>query len=289
MKAGSDATWLDRVRNSIRLLLRQRNAVVGGVIIAIFLFLALTAGVISPHSPYQTNARNRLAPPSSEHWFGTDSLGRDILSRVIYGSRISLQVGVIAVSFAVVVGVTAGLVAGTMGGGIDSLIMRLVDVLLSFPGLLLALVMIAILGPGLTNAMIAIGIGSSPVFARVTRGQVLSIIELEYVESARALGARGFRVVTRHILPNVLSPIIVLATMRVATAIMTEASLSFLGLGASPPAASWGGMISEGRRHLLDYPWVPIIPGVMVLVTVLGFNLFGDGLRDALDPRIRKI
>jgi peptide/nickel transport system permease protein len=228
---------------------------------------------------------SQFMPPSRAHPFGTDDFGRDILSRIIYGARISLRVGIVAVGLSVVAGSLIGLLAGYYGGWVDLVSNWIVDVMLAFPGLLLALAMIAILGPSLTNVMIAVGIGSIPAYARLMRGQIMSLNRKEYVESARAIGASNGRILFRHLLPNALSPLIVLASLGVADAILAAAALSFIGLGAQPPTPEWGVMLNAGRTFLRDEWWIATFPGLAIAITVLGFNLLGDGLRDALDPR----
>lgn len=270
----------------VKRLCGHKSALVGLIIILTVLLVAIIAPLISPHDPYSSALTRRLLPPDPVHRFGTDTLGRDILSRCIYGTRVSLQVGVISVSLSLTIGGMLGLLAGFWGGILDSIIMRVMDALLSFPAILLALMMVAALGPSLVNAMIAIGISSIPTFARLMRGQVLGILSVDYVVSARALGASNFWIMTRHILPNVISPLIVLATLRLATAIIIESSLSFLGLGVQPPTASWGSMVADGRKYILTEPWISLIPGLLIMVTVIGFNLLGDGMRDVLDPRL---
>ncbi|SKA10355.1 nickel transporter permease [Selenihalanaerobacter shriftii] len=268
-------------------LLRNKTAVFGLGIIAILIILAITAPYIAPYDPNKVDVISRLEAPSFDHWLGTDELGRDILSRIIYGSRISLQVGVISVSIALVFGVFLGTVAGYYGGIINTLIMRVIDVMLAFPSILLAIAIMAILGPQLSNAMIAIGIVNLPRFARIVRSSVITVKEAEYVESAKALGANDPRILLRHLLPNCMAPIIVQATLSIATAILEAAGLSFLGLGAQPPTPEWGAMLSAGRSAIQLAPWVVAFPGIAIVITVLGFNLFGDGLRDALDPKMK--
>jgi peptide/nickel transport system permease protein len=267
-------------------LLETRLVGTGLAISALVLFCALFAGLIAPYDP---NAQDYLAltePPSSAHLLGTDDLGRDILSRIIYGSRVSLQVGIIAVGIAVGLGVTLGLVSGYVGGVVDDVIMRFVDAVQAFPGLILALAITAALGPSIGNAMIAIGFVSTPVMARLTRGQTLSIREREFAVAARVIGASPLAIMARHIWPNVTAPIIVQATLMVATAIVTEAALSFLGVGVKPPTPSWGSMLRTGSQYLEVAPWMAFAPGVAIFVTVLAFNFVGDGLRRALDPRL---
>jgi len=274
-------------RDALRHLLHDKAAVAGLCVIALLLVVALFAPVVAPHDPNDQDFLNKLKPPSTGALFGTDEFGRDIFSRVLYGSRVALFVGLIPVAAALIAGVAFGLLAGYYGGAIDQVIMRLIDILLAFPWLLLAIGIMAILGPGLTNVIIAIAIVYIPAFARIVRGSVLSIKEKEYVEAARALGQPDYRIMTRHILANAWAPIIVQATLSIGEAIIEAAGLSFIGLGTQPPDADWGVMLASGRQHLRDGPWLGIFPGLAILVTVLAFNLFGDGLRDALDPRLR--
>jgi peptide/nickel transport system permease protein len=264
---------------------RNRLAVVGFALIAVFVLIAVFASVISPFDPIQQNYDQLLQPPSIRHWFGTDNLGRDVLSRVIYGTRVSLTAGVVAVALAALIGVSLGLLAGFLGGVTDNIIMRLIDAMLAFPFLVLAISLAAILGPSLQNAMLAIAVVSIPVFARVTRGQVLSERERDYVQAAKALGANDPRIMLQHVLPNIAGPIIIQCTLSIAGAILAESSLSFLGLGVQPPTPSWGEMLNVARGYLRDAPWTAIAPGVLIFIAVLAFNLLGDGLRDALDPR----
>ncbi len=271
-----------------RRLFRPLPGKIGGIVILMMLLIALGAPLIAPYGDAAINVPDRLLAPSGQHLFGTDETGRDVFSRVIYGSRISLRVGIVAVAIALALGITAGLVAGYYRGIIDTLIMRLVDIMLAFPGFLLALAIIAMLGPSLRNAMIAVGIGSSTGFARLVRGSVLSIREADYVLAAQVMGAGGRRIMTRHILPNALSPIIVLATLELPAAILVAASLSFLGLGAQPPSPEWGAMLVDGREYIQTAWWLITFPGVAIFITVLGFNLFGNSLQDALNPRLRQ-
>ena len=268
-----------------RRLLANRLAVVGAAIVLGLLVLALIGPIVVPADPTEMVLEDQFLPPSREHPLGTDDFGRDILTRIVHGSRVSLQVGLVSVGIAAVVGSVIGLVAGYLGGWLDLISQRVIDVMLAFPELLLALGIVAILGASLVNAMIAIGIGAIPVYARLMRGQVLALREKEYVESARASGARSGRVLFRHILPNALSPLIVLASLGIATAILTGAALSFIGLGAQPPSPEWGAMLASGREYLRREWWIATFPGIALAVTALGFNLLGDGLRDALDPR----
>jgi peptide/nickel transport system permease protein len=249
--------------------------------------LTAVAPWLAPYDPVATDFAEVLSPPSAAHLFGTDDIGRDILSRVIHGSRISLEAGLFTVAVALVVGLPLGLAAGFFGGRIDNLIMRAIEVILSFPTLVLALGITAILGPKLIHALFAIGVVFVPHFARLIRAQVLSVKENDYVTAATALGARDARVVARHILPNCLAPLFVQSTYSVSFAILTEAALSFLGLGTQPPTPSWGIMLASGRGYLEQAPWLGAFPGAAIFLTVLGFNLLGDGLRDALDPRLK--
>jgi len=264
---------------------RNRGAFVGLAILILFFILAIFANVFAPYDPKEQNALSALQPPSNEHLLGTDNFGRDVFSRLIYGSRASLSVGFGAVLFSMIVGVTLGLIAGYYGGIIETIIMRIVDGLLSFPALILAIALMAILGLGLQNIMIAVAVGFIGHFARVTRGDVLNIKEETYIEAAKLMGVSNFRIIRSHVLPNILSPIIVQAVLRVSAAILTESSLSFLGLGLPPPTPTWGFMIAEGRGFIVMAPWISTFPGIELFLVVFGLNLFGDGLRDALDPR----
>ncbi|MDP9357946.1 MAG: ABC transporter permease [Chloroflexota bacterium] len=268
-------------------LLRRKVAVAGFVILLLLVIVALTAPVIRAADPDKVAPRAALKAPSSEHWFGTDQYGRDMYSRVIYGARISLLVGFISVSIAVVVGTTLGLTSGYYGRWVDTTVMRFVDIMLAFPGILLALALVSILGPSLTNLMIAVGVSSVPAYARLVRGSVLSAKENVYVEAARVVGCTDGTIMRRHVLPNVVAPVIVLATLGFASAILSAAALSFLGLGSQPPTAEWGRMLSEGRNYLREQWWIATFPGLAIMVTVLAMNLLGDGLRDTLDPRQR--
>jgi peptide/nickel transport system permease protein len=266
---------------------RTPSGLVGGALVAGFLILAAAAPWLAPYDPVAADFGDVLSAPSPRHLFGTDDIGRDILSRVIHGSRISLEAGLFTVAVALVVGLPLGLAAGFFGGRIDDLIMRAIEVILSFPTLVLALGITAILGPRLIHALFAIGVVFVPHFARLIRAQVLSVKENDYVTAATALGARDLRVVARHILPNCLAPLFVQSTYSVSFAILTEAALSFLGLGTQPPTPSWGIMLASGRGYLEQAPWLGAFPGAAIFLTVLGFNLLGDGLRDALDPRLK--
>jgi peptide/nickel transport system permease protein len=284
--AGGTASVIYRGRRLFSRVLETRLVGTGLWILAIVVFCAIFADVISPYNPNDQDYLALTEAPSGAHLLGTDDLGRDVLSRIIYGTRVSLEVGIIAVGIAVVLGVAFGLLAGYAGGLIEEVVMRVVDALQAFPGLILALGITAALGPGIGNAMIAIGIVATPAFARLTRAQTLTMREREFVQAARVLGASPWTIVTRHIWPNVTAPIIVQATLLIATAIVTEASLSFLGVGVVPPTPSWGSMIRIGSQYLEVAPWIAFAPGVAIFATVLAFNFVGDGLRRALDPRL---
>ncbi|HET6946670.1 MAG TPA: nickel transporter permease [bacterium] len=272
---------------SWRRMVRHSSLVAGAIIAAIVVAAAVLAPYFSPHDPIEQAFSDQLLAPSLAHPFGTDEFGRDIFSRVIYGARIALVVGVVADGIATLLGVILGVVSGYFGGRTDAWLMRIVDVLLAFPYLLLAMIVVAILGPSLVNAMVAIGVVYMPQFARVVRAAVLQVKEEDFVDAARAVGAGSSRILTRHVLPNVLSPIIVMATLTVGFMIVETAGLSFLGLGASPPTPEWGSMLATGRSFMLTAPWIATFPGVAILITVIGFNLIGDGMRDLLDPRLR--
>jgi peptide/nickel transport system permease protein len=269
-------------------LRRNKLAMVGGYVILFYLLVAIFAPLLAPYDPYHIELVNKLKPPSAEHWMGTDDKGRDVLSRLIVGTRLSLSVGFVAVFIGAFFGIVLGLFAGYYGKWVDTIIMRVIDVLLAFPGILLALAIVSALGPSLINVMIAIGVFSIPMFARIVRGSTLSIKKLEYIDAIRSLGASDLRIIFVHIFPNILSPIIVQATLRLATAILSAAGLSFLGLGAQPPLPEWGAMLSNGRDFLFTVPYLALFPGLAISTLVIGFNVFGDGLRDALDPRMKQ-
>jgi ABC-type dipeptide/oligopeptide/nickel transport system permease subunit len=254
----------------------------------VLLFAGLLAPVIAPYSPSAIDLVGKLQPPSSAHWFGTDHLGRDLLSRILYGARISVLLGVISVGIGLIGGLPIGIVAGYLGGRTDRVLSAVIDFLLSFPPLLLAILVIAIFGPGLSNAMIAIGVSLMPIFARLIRGEIMRAREDVYVEAVRALGAGHLRIIMTHIVPNALPPIIVQVTLSMATAILSASYLGFLGLGAQPPSSEWGAMLNDGRRYLRSAMHVSIFPGAVIMLTILAFNLFGDGLRDALDPKAHR-
>jgi peptide/nickel transport system permease protein len=269
------------------LLWTRKSSGFGAVVVLLVIVAGLAAPVLAPYDPAWQDLERAISPPTTSHWLGTDVFGRDILARIIYGARISLLVGVVVVLIATAVGGAVGLIGGFVGGRLDRVLNAGVETLMAFPLLLIALALIAMLGAGLFNVMLAIGLGSIPMFARVLRAETRSIKERDYVLAATSLGASATRIVWRHILPNVLSTLIVLATTRVATAILSEASLSFLGLGIRPPTPSWGIMVAEGRTYIEQAPWIALIPGFVIMLTVLSFNLVGDGLRDALDVRLR--
>jgi peptide/nickel transport system permease protein len=275
------------VVQALRLLLRARSAVAGLVVLCALATAAIGAPLIAPYDPLRQNMVDFLAAPGAAHWFGTDQFGRDLFSRVVWGGRLTLQVGAIAVGIAASIGVTLGIVAGYYGGWPDLLIMRAIDLLLAFPSILLALGVVAILGGSLGNVMIAVGIAGVPQFTRVVRAAVLSTRALPYVEAARGLGGSDGTIMWRHVLPNVVGPALVLATTSGAAAIITGAALSFLGLGVRPPAPEWGAMLSTGREYLRHAPWMSVFPGLAIMLAVVSINIVGDRLRDVLDPRLR--
>ncbi len=279
------ADWQSPARRALRRLLRRKGAVVGLVVIAVMIVLALLAPLLAPYDPIATSWTLVRKPPSALHWFGTDDLGRDILSRVIFGTRASLMAGAISVGIAFGVGVPVGLLSGYRGGFVDALISRITDAMLACPFLILAIALAAFLGPSLSNAMIAIGITTTPIFVRLTRGQTLNVKMEDYVEAARAVGTPPWRIAWMHILPNIMPALLVQATLSIAAAIIAEAALSFLGLGQQPPLPSWGSMLNAAQRFLTNAPWMALWPGLGIFLVVLSFNLVGDGLRDALDPR----
>ncbi|MDQ7857756.1 MAG: ABC transporter permease [Armatimonadota bacterium] len=274
-------------REVLRRLRRSTSAVAGGIALVALILTAVAAPLLTPYEPLAVNPADRLLPPSLSHLFGTDVLGRDVATRILFGARISLLTGLISVTIAILIGVPLGLVSGFYGGLADRLLMRLVDLMLTFPGILLALVIIAILGPDLFNAMLAVGISASPTYGRVVRATVLAAKSQTYVEAARATGCTNARIMLRHILPNTVAPIIVLGTLGVAGAIIAAAALSYLGLGARPPEPEWGALLSEGRNYLRVAWWMTTFPGLAIMTAVLSINLLGDGLRDALDPWLR--
>jgi len=271
----------------VRRIGQNKLAVIGLSIILSLVLVAIFASMLSPYDPIKIDPVNARLGPSMDHLFGTDQLGRDIFSRVLHGTYISLTVGLISVGIASIIGVTIGLVAGYYGGWLDTLLMRMIDIMLAFPGILLALAIISMLGPSLTNLMIAVGISSIPTYARLTRGSVLSAREQVYVDAARSIGSPNRRILVQHILPNIIAPIIVAATLGVGAAILWAAALSFLGLGSQPPTPEWGRMISEGRQYMRTQWWISTFPGIAIMITVLAMNILGDGLRDVLDPRLK--
>lgn len=268
-------------------LLQSPLTVAGLVIVALFVFAALAAPLLAPYDPNKQDLGHRLRPPSVEHIFGTDPLGRDVFSRILWGARISLTVGLVVVITASLFGTLIGLVAGYVGGWVDDALMRMTDIFFAFPALILAMAIAGALGPSIENAMIAIAAVTWPVYARLVRGQVLSLRKREFVEAAISTGASGARIIRKHLLPNSLSPLLVQASFDLGGAILIAAGLSFIGFGAQPPLAEWGVMISDGRKYVSTHPWLPLFPGLAILLTVAAFNLIGDGLRDALDPRLR--
>ena len=272
---------------TLRRLLRQRGAVLGLAILAALALMALAAPWLSPRDPIKTSPREALQPPGPRFLLGSDQYGRDVASRALHGARLSLTVGLISVSIAVGLGTPVGLMSGYYGGRVDGFVMRVVDVLLAFPGILLALAIVSVLSPGLNNVMIAVGLSAVPNYARLVRASVLSAREQLYVEAARALGSRDLSIVSRYILPNVVAPLIVTGTLGLGTAILSAAALSFLGLGSQPPQPEWGRMLSEGRDYLREAWWISTVPGLGIMLTVLAMNLLGDGLRDVLDPRLK--
>jgi peptide/nickel transport system permease protein len=277
--------WLDRWRQVIH----NRMAVVGFIVLTIMALIAIFAQYVAPFDPLELDLKNNLQGPSAEHWLGTDKLGRDVLSRVIYGSRISLVVGFIVQGIALVVGVTLGAISGYFGGILDMVIQRAVDVIMAFPFLILAIAIVSLIGPSLTNMMLVLGGVVWVEYTRMVRGMVLSVKEQEYVLAARVVGARNGRIIFRHVLPGTLSVIIVQATFGIASAILAASGLSFLGMGAQPPTAEWGALLSEAKPFLRQLPLMSIAPGVAIMITVLAINFVGDALRDAFDPRVLKV
>ncbi len=273
------------MQRTLRRLVKRKGAMVGFCLITAFILLAVLAPVVAPYDPIKTSWALVRKAPSAAHWLGTDDLGRDMLARVIYGARASLLAGAISVAIALAIGVPIGMIAGYRGGFLDALISRITDAMLACPFLILAIALAAFLGPSLGNAMIAIGISATPIFVRLTRGEVMSVKVEEYVEAARSVGDTDLQIAVRHILPNIMPALLVQATLSVAAAIIAEAALSFLGLGQQPPAPSWGSMLNAAQRFLTNAPWMAIWPGLAIFLVVLSLNLLGDGLRDALDPQ----
>lgn len=270
-----------------QVLLKQRLAVTGLIIIGFFLLIAIFGPLFAPYTPFEMAPSASRQAPSSAHWFGTDEFGRDVFTRLLYGARISFQVGIISVGIAAAIGIALGMIAGYFGGWADNIITLLMDVLFAFPTILLAIALMTALGDGISNVMIAIGLVNAPAFMRVVRGSVLSIRNTAFVESAVSVGATSGTILSRHVFPNVTAPLIVHASLNFATAVLAEASLAYLSLGNKPPSPSWGSMVSTGYTILQIAPWAALFPGIAIALTVLGFNLLGDGLRDALDPRLR--
>lgn len=268
---------------------KSTNAIIGGIIIVLFFLIALLAPLLAPHPPNALSLKDALTPPCREHTLGTDEFGRSILSRIIFGARVSLNIALIASAVALGIGMPLGALAGYYGGWLDSIVQGLVDLTWAFPTILAALAIMFILGTGLHSVMIAVGVVYWAGYARITRGQFLALREEEYVQAARAVGASNLRIIWRHLLPNSLAPLLVQLSLGMGQVILIEASLSFLGLGAQPPTPSWGAMLSNGRAYLLVAPWLTLFPGLAIMLVVLGFNLMGDGLRDALDPRLSHI
>ena len=284
-----DEPSVPRWRETLSALLANRLAAAGLVVLALLILAAVFADLVAPYSFTDDEIARRLEPPSRDHWFGTDELGRDVLSRVIFGARVSLQVGAVAVGISLVLGTLIGLISGYRGGWVDAVLMRTMDVLFSFPVVLLAIAIVAVLTPSLVNTMIAIGVVFTPIFARVVRGSVLSVREEVYVEAARALGGKDVRILSKHVLANSWAPIIVQATVSMGITILVAAGLGFLGLGVQSPTPEWGTMLGDGRQYIYSHPHMTTYPGLAIFLAVLAFNLLGDGLRDALDPRLRTV
>jgi peptide/nickel transport system permease protein len=287
VEIASNAPRISEFHRFRRVLLGRPVVVTGIIIIIVLLLTAIFAPLLAPYDPYDQQLGDSLLPPSKVHLLGTDSLGRDVLSRIIYGSRNSLLVSIVAIGIASVIGMSIGLIAGYFGGWVHAILMRIIDGLMTFPMILLALVMAALLGGGLRNVMLAIGVAMVPGYARLMCGQVLTVKESDYIMAEHSLGAIDLRIMFYHIFPNSIPPLIVLVTMQMGSAILAEAGLSFLGIGIDPPAAAWGTMIGDGYQYLMTYPILSFTPGVAIMLVVFGFNMLGDGLRDALDPRLR--
>ena len=281
-------TWPAR-GSSLWLLLRNPSAVAGGLIVFLMALMAVLAPLLAPYEPNVVSLAERLLPPSAAHWFGTDEMGRDILSRVIYGARVSLVIGLVVITLAGGIGTLIGATAGYIGGRVDNLMMRLMDVILAFPTLVLAMALAAALGPSLKNAILAVSFVQIPKFARLARGDALDIREKLYIKAARVSGFSAPWIIAHHVVPNCLASLLVLATLTVGETILVAASLSFIGLGAQPPTPEWGAMIATGRKFLLDQWWYPTFPGLFIVITVIGYNILGDALRDVFDPRLRGV
>jgi peptide/nickel transport system permease protein len=278
----SRSLWSD----SLYRLSRNPGSIIGVIILLALILMSISAALITHFNPIAITPQDRLLPPGAVHWMGTDNFGRDMFTRVVYGGRISLSVGIISVFVALLFGVPMGLVSGYYGGKLDSVIMRIVDVMLAFPGILLALVIIAILGPSIFNVMIAVGISAIPTYARVTRSSVLKTKQEMFIDAAKLMGCSNSRIILSHILPNILGPVVVISTLGIGGAIISGSALSFLGLGATAPTPEWGLLLSEGRNYLAQAWWITTFPGIVIMITVLSINLIGDGLRDALDPKM---
>jgi len=281
----SRQTKVGNRRRMLRRFLRNRLAIIGMVIVAIYIFVAIFAPLISPMDPLKQNLSDKRIPPNKTHLLGTDQFGRDILSRILYGTQYALLVSSMSILLSLVFGTLFGLIAGYFGGAIDEVIMRIMDILLAFPYLLLAILIVSALGPGIWNTILAIGIWGVPIFARQTRGAVIAIRDREFIQAARAIGAPGMRIMAIHLFPNIIPPIVVYAALYMGYAILMESALTFLGLGIQPPTPSWAEMIASGRNYVIVAPHIATIPGLAIMLATLGFNLLGDGLRDALDPR----
>jgi peptide/nickel transport system permease protein len=275
-------------REHLEILMESKLLITGLAILVSLILIAIFAGYIAPYDPIAQDFRPKQ-PPSSEHLLGTDELGRDVFSRLIYGSRITLYVSFLSIGVATLFGLPMGLIAGYYGGAVDKAISFIIDILLSFPAIILTILITAMLGPNLTNAMLSISVAFTPRIARIVRGQVLSVKEEDYVVASKAMGGKGWYIMLRHILPNSIAPLLVQVTLALGSAVIIESSLAFLGLSAQPPTPSWGDMINRGRRYIYTAPWMLTAPGIMITIAVLGFNLLGDGLRDVLDPRLRRV
>ncbi len=277
----------NKTRSILRRFLKNKNAVLGLIFIVILIICSLVPSLIAPYGFDDQNLQDKFISPNGQHWFGTDDYGRDIFSRVVYGARISMTIGIVSVAISSVLGTALGCISGYYGGRVDNLIMRIIDIMLAIPNILLAMSLVAMLGTSFINLIIAIGIGTVPEYSRIVRASILSEKEQEYIEAARSIGASDFRIIMKHILPNCLAPIIVQSTLSIAISILSAASLSFIGLGVAPPTPEWGSMLSSGRPFIRDYWYVVTFPGLAIVLSVLSFNMFGDGLRDALDPRLK--
>lgn len=286
-RAGAPTPFAYFARATLQAFNANKTSWIGLAVFLIVVFIAILAPVLAPYDPTDQNILEKLRPPSAEHWLGTDSFGRDTLSRVLYGARISLVIGIASTIAAMVVGTAIGLLAGWHGGRVDTVTMQTMDVLLAFPSLILGLILVAMLGPSMVNIIIAIALTSIPPFARIARAPTIAVKEREFIDAGRALGYSDARILAGHILPNILPEILVMGSLWLANAIRTEASLAFVGLGVKPPIATWGGMIREGFENILDSYWLAMVPGVAILIVIFALNLLGDGLRDAIDPKLR--